>query len=110
MSFKTRLEKIKEDEKLAGILPDSQAAAQIEKNISTKVENQIPETMADEILMRARNAIIESGMFYISPEVRAAEADINQAFKAILNGGEDYAALREACERWKLAATSKPGS
>lgn len=100
MSFKTRLEKIKEDEKLAGIVPDSQGADL----------PATPETMADEILMKARNAIIESGVFYVSPEVRTAEDDIDQTYKAILNGAGTIVPLREACVRWKLAATRKPGS
>jgi len=100
MSFKTRLDKIKEDEKLAGIMPDSQAADR----------PATPEALADEILMSSHYAVVNGGVFYNSSEEKAAEVDINQAFKAILNGGEDYAALRAACERWKLAATSKPGS
>lgn len=98
MSFKTRLEKIKEDEKLAGIMPDSQGA---DRTIA-------PEDLADEILMSSHYAVVEGGVFYDSPEEKAAEADINKAFKAILNGGNDFATLREACDRWQLVATSKP--
>ncbi|MDD3954288.1 MAG: hypothetical protein PHY82_10285 [Lentisphaeria bacterium] len=64
---------------------------------------------ADRLLLGARDAIIRGGVYnWKTAECEAAELDINKTYKAILNGGRDFAALREACARWVLAARIKP--
>jgi len=100
MSFKTRLDKIKEDEKLAGIMPDSQAAS----------EAEALEKKAFKMICDARDDINDIGVFYFTTETRSAEAEIDQTYKDAITGTGSLAALHAACQRWKLAATSKPGS
>jgi hypothetical protein len=122
MSFKTRLEKIKEDEKLAGI-------AGIKDNLSTMVDispkctivhpvTDRPATLdgflpmgkkeADVILFGARDRIVEGGVFHVTPETIAAEEEVDRTYKAILEGGHDFAALSAACARWVSASGQAP--
>ena len=66
------------------------------------------EKEADDILTGARDEIVKSGVFYFTLETQAAETDIDKTYKAILEGGRDFAALRAACDRWIEAAKKPP--
>ncbi len=66
------------------------------------------EKEADQILFGARDEVIKGGIFHFTQETQAAEVDINRTYKAILDGGSDFAALREACTRWVRSARTKP--
>lgn len=103
MSFKTRLEKIKEDEKLAGIM-DSQG-----EDRPATLDGFLPgEKEADVILFGARDRIVEGGVFHFTPETIAAEEEVDQTYKTILEGGHDFAALSAACSRWVSASGQAP--
>ncbi len=67
------------------------------------------EKEAEAILYGARDEIIRDGVYnWRTAECEMAELDINKTYKAILNGGRDFAALREACARWVLVARMNP--
>ena len=58
------------------------------------------ELEADRILFGARDEVIKGGVFHFTPETQAAEMEVNRTYKAILDGGRNFAALRAACARW----------
>ncbi len=66
------------------------------------------ELEADKILFGARDEVIKGGVFYFTRETQAAEVEVNQAYKAILEGGLDFAGLRAACTRWVEVARKPP--
>jgi hypothetical protein len=66
------------------------------------------EVEADKILFGARDEVIKGGVFHFTPETQAAEAEVNQTYKAILDGGRGFAALRAACARWVEVARKPP--
>lgn len=67
------------------------------------------EKEADWILFVAVDMVLKIGVYNgKTPECRAAETEVNRTYKAILDGGRDFAALREACAQWIEAATSPP--
>lgn len=73
------------------------------------LEEDFPgEKEADRIISTAFDRIINRGIFYGTPETRAAEDDINVAYKAIIQGGKDFELLRKACVRWVISAQTKP--
>ncbi|KAF0158822.1 MAG: hypothetical protein FD159_909 [Syntrophaceae bacterium] len=66
------------------------------------------EKEADEILFGARDEIIKGGVFHFTQETQAAEITVNRTYKAILDGGRDFEALRVACTHWSAAARKAP--
>lgn len=62
------------------------------------------EKEADEIIFGARDEIVNVGVFHFTPETQAAEVEVNRTYKAILDGGHDFAALKEACSHWVEAS------
>lgn len=67
------------------------------------------EKEADAILFGARDEVIRGGVFHFTPETQAAEMEVNRTYKAILDGGSGFEALRAACARWvEVAGTSPP--
>lgn len=66
------------------------------------------EKEADAILFGARDEVIRGGVFHFTPETQAAEVEVNRTYKAILDGGRDFAALRAACARWVEVARKPP--
>ncbi len=66
------------------------------------------EAEADQILFAACDEIVAGNVFNSTDETRAAEADVNRAYKDILNGGSDFNALRQSCACWIQAAGQKP--
>jgi len=101
MALKTWIDEIKTDgsgEKSEALLKQDQAP----------VEVFLPgEKEADIILFGARDRIVSCGVFHWTPETQVAEAEVNQAYKAILAGGHNFAALRDTCARWAAAAHNK---
>ena len=87
-----------------------QAGAQGQGNTGIHYANYpLPgEVEADKILFGARDEVIKGGIFHFTPETQAAEAEVNLAYKAILQGGRDFAALRAACARWVEVARKPP--
>lgn len=63
---------------------------------------------ADAILFSARDEVIKGWVFYFTRETQAAEVEVNQAYRAILEGGLDFAGLRAACTRWVEVARKPP--
>lgn len=66
------------------------------------------ELEADRILFGARDEVIKGGVFHFTPETQAAEMEVNRTYKAILDGGRNFAALRAACARWVEVARIPP--
>jgi len=66
------------------------------------------EKEADAILFGARDEVIKGGVFHFTPETQAAEMEVNRTYKAILDGGRNFAALRAACARWVEVARIPP--
>jgi hypothetical protein len=69
---------------------------------------QAGEKAADIILFGARDQIIKGGVFHFTPETHAAEMEVDRAYKAILEGGRDFATLQAACARWVEVAQKPP--
>lgn len=68
------------------------------------------ELEADKILFGARDEIVAGGVFRFTPETQAAEMEVNRTYKAILDGGRNFAALRAACARWVETARKPPAA
>lgn len=67
------------------------------------------ELEADKIVFGARDEVIRGGVYYWkTAEHQAVEAEVNQTYKAILDGGQNFAALRAACARWVVMARTPP--
>lgn len=76
---------------------------------SAQAGNYLPgEKEADQILFGARDQIVASGIFHVSPETQKAEKEIYRTYKAILNGDNDFTALRKSCASWIEAARNIP--
>lgn len=66
------------------------------------------EAEAEKILFAARDQIMKGGVFHFTEETKAAEAEINKTYKAILSGGRDFVALRTACTQWVEVSRKAP--
>lgn len=111
MALKTWIDDIKTGEGGSGseALPGRVNAPGTGRPIIRCADYPLPgEKEADEILFGARDNIIAGGVFHWTPETQAAETEINKTYKAILDGGQDFAALRAACARWVEAAGKPP--
>lgn len=84
--------------------------AQLEQAGAPSEESFPGEKEADAILFSACSKIISGGIFYGTPETRAAEDDVDATYKAIMQGGKDFEELRKACVRWVIAAQIKPAA
>jgi len=102
MALKSWIDEIRTDKS------GSQSGALLDPAGAPAEESFPGEKEADKILFTAQALIIEGGVFYGTPETRAAEADVDRSYKAIINGGRDFDALVAACTRWVEAARKAP--
>lgn len=57
-------------------------------------------------LLKVRDEIIRGGKWRSSSEVAAAEAEIGEAYWAVVDGGGSLQAFSAACEKWKQVGTA----
>jgi len=111
MALKTWIDDIKtaegglESEALHG----QTSAPETERPINCYGDFPLPgEKEAERILFVTTDMIIKIGVYnWKTPACRAAEIEVNRTYKAILDGGKDFAALRAACAQW-IEAAGKP--
>lgn len=86
--------------------------AQLDPAGAQRKEDFPGEKEADKIIFSARDRIVAGGVFYGTPETRAAEDDVDRTYKAIMTatGEKDFESLRKDCVRWVIAAQTKPGA
>lgn len=65
------------------------------------------EDVAWATLLKVRDEIIRGGKWRSAPEVVAEEAEIGEAYRAVVAGGGSLSAFSETCERWKQAGTKQ---
>lgn len=87
---------------------NDESGALREQDPAVEDESFPGEREADKILFGARDRIVTGGIFYWTPETRAAEDEVNRTYKEIIIGGKDFESLRKACVRWVIAAQTKP--
>lgn len=58
------------------------------------------------ILLKVRDEIIRGGKWRSSPEVIAAEAEIGEAYRSVVDGRGSLQAFSAACAKWKQAGTA----
>jgi hypothetical protein len=54
-------------------------------------------------LLKVRDEIIQGGKWRSSPEVVAAEAELGEAYRSVVDGAGSLQAFSAACEKWKQA-------
>lgn len=105
MALKTWIDEIKTAES------DPKSEANIEPAGALQSDLLPGEKEADVFLFGARDQIVSAGAFHWTPEIEAAEIEVNKTYKAILSGGRDFTALRVSCAHWIEAvkkATAQP--
>ena len=63
------------------------------------------EVILSGILLQTRDAIQRGGRWTVTPEVRAAETDVDKVFFEVLTGAKSIDDFRAVCRRWKDAGT-----
>lgn len=67
------------------------------------------ESILSGILLSTRNAIQRGGRWIVTPEVRAAEIDVDRVFHAVVSRVMSIDDFRAACRRWRDAGTREIG-
>jgi hypothetical protein len=98
MALKNWIDNIKKGE------GDKASEAILKPGKTEEDRTKLLEAIADEILFTARDTIVESGVFYVSPALRIVENEVNEAYKNIITGAGTLTPLIDACGRWKTAA------
>jgi hypothetical protein len=103
MALKTWINDIKTGEggSESEALPGQASAPGTEALIVRCGDYPLPgEAEADVILFGARDEIAAGGIYHFTPDTQVAEVEVNRTYKAILEGGSNFDALRDACARW----------
>lgn len=67
------------------------------------------ESILSGILLETAKAIQHGGRWIVTPEVRAAEIDVDRVFHAVVSRAMSIDDFRAACRRWKDAGTRETG-
>ena len=67
------------------------------------------ESILSGILLEMTNAIQQGGRWIVTPEVRAAEIDVDLVFHAVVSRAMSIDDFRAACRRWRDAGTRETG-